>query len=71
LQGFDDVVVLWGRGVSMAKRRDILTFAGLAPAALLGAGKVTIPTVTYTEGQAKLTQEPFGELRIYFFKWKV
>ena len=27
---------------------------------------MTIPNITYTEGQAKLTQEPFGELRIYF-----
>jgi mannose-6-phosphate isomerase-like protein (cupin superfamily) len=50
----------------MAKRREILGLAGLVPAALLGAGKVTLPNVTYSERQAKLTQEPFGELRIYF-----
>ena len=46
----------------MAKRRDILLFAALAATAR-GA---KLPDATLAEPQAKLTREPFGDLRIYF-----
>jgi mannose-6-phosphate isomerase-like protein (cupin superfamily) len=45
----------------MPKRRDL--FALLMPAAAAGAA---LPNVTLTPKQAKLTKEPFGDLRIYF-----
>jgi mannose-6-phosphate isomerase-like protein (cupin superfamily) len=57
---------VWQPDPTMAKRRDLLWLAGLAPVALFGAGKSTIPNATLGEGQAKLTREPFGDLRIYF-----
>jgi mannose-6-phosphate isomerase-like protein (cupin superfamily) len=48
----------------MAKRRDLLFFAALAAA---GAAKgAKLPDATIGEPQAKLTKEPFGDLRIYF-----
>jgi mannose-6-phosphate isomerase-like protein (cupin superfamily) len=50
-----------------ANRRDLLKWAaalqGLAPS---GARASTIPNAVIDEKQAKLTQEPFGDLRIYF-----
>lgn len=46
----------------MAKRRDILLFAAMAATAR-GA---KLPDTTLAEPQAKLTREPFGDLRIYF-----
>ena len=36
------------------------------PAMLLADGGKRIPNVTLPEQQAKLTKEPFGDLRIYF-----
>jgi mannose-6-phosphate isomerase-like protein (cupin superfamily) len=48
----------------MAKRRDLLAaMAGLP--VMLGAAP-RLPNATYSEQQAKLTKEPFGDLRIYF-----
>lgn len=32
----------------------------------MGAGGKSIPNLTMPESQAKLTKEPFGDLRIYF-----
>ncbi len=54
--------------LAMAKRRDVLMLAGWNAMALWGApanGK-SIPNSTLAAGQAKLTRESFGDLRIYF-----
>src|SRR5262245_19866722 len=51
---------------TMAKRRDLLRLAGCAPAFLFPAAAVTLPNATLDEKKAKLTREPFGDLRIYF-----
>src|SRR5579863_4454164 len=53
----------------MAKRRDLMKFAGLnALAALAGAATAgpKIPNSTIGQDQAKLSKESFGDLRIYF-----
>jgi mannose-6-phosphate isomerase-like protein (cupin superfamily) len=52
----------------MANRRDVLKLAGLPAfaAAGFGAGAPRLPDATLGAGQAKLTREPFGDLRIYF-----
>jgi mannose-6-phosphate isomerase-like protein (cupin superfamily) len=53
----------------MAKRRDLMKLAGLnALAALAGAAtsEPKIPSATMGQDQAKLSKEPFGDLRIYF-----
>jgi len=52
----------------MAQRREILKLAGLNALAVLGSASVAprIPNATVNTGQAKLTQEAFGDLRIYF-----
>jgi mannose-6-phosphate isomerase-like protein (cupin superfamily) len=52
----------------MAQRREILKLAGLNALAALGSASVSprIPNATVNTGQAKLTQEAFGDLRIYF-----
>jgi quercetin dioxygenase-like cupin family protein len=48
-------------------RRDLLKWAaGLNGLALLGANAPSIPNAVVDEKQAKLTREPFGDLRIYF-----
>jgi quercetin dioxygenase-like cupin family protein len=48
-------------------RRDLLKWAaGLNGLALLGANAPSIPNAVIDEKQAKLTREPFGDLRIYF-----
>ncbi|MBS1824464.1 MAG: cupin domain-containing protein [Acidobacteria bacterium] len=49
----------------MAKRRGFLQSLAVAPA-LFAAGGNKIPNITLPEAQAKLTKEPFGDLRIYF-----
>ncbi|HUQ91944.1 MAG TPA: cupin domain-containing protein [Bryobacteraceae bacterium] len=49
----------------MAIRRNFLQSLAAMPTALMAAGG-TLPTVTMPEQQAKLTREPFGDLRIYF-----
>lgn len=36
------------------------------PALFAAEGSKKIPNLTLPEGQAKLTKEPFGDLRIYF-----
>lgn len=36
------------------------------PVFLFAAGKPSIPNLTMGEAQAKVTKEPFGDLRIYF-----
>jgi mannose-6-phosphate isomerase-like protein (cupin superfamily) len=51
---------------TMAKRRDLLRLAGCAPAFLFPATAATLPNATLDEKKAKLTREPFGDLRIYF-----
>jgi len=50
----------------MPQRRDILQFAALT--ALLGntAKAAKLPNMTFGPEKAKLTKEPFGDLRIYF-----
>ncbi len=49
----------------MPRRRDFLTLAG--PLAALSASAATrLPNLTMDPSQAKLTREPFGDLRIFF-----
>lgn len=50
----------------MPKRREVLRWAGLAPAAWLPAMAASLPNATIDEKQARVTHEPFGDLRIYF-----
>lgn len=51
----------------MAKRRDMLKLAGLAPLSpVFLQAAPTLPNATFDEKHAKLTREPFGDLRIYF-----
>lgn len=51
----------------MPRRRRFLESLALMPAAVLAADKAkSLPNVTLTEAQARLSREPFGDLRIYF-----
>ena len=50
----------------MAKRRGFLQSLAAGPALFAAAGSNKIPNITLPETQAKLTKEPFGDLRIYF-----
>jgi mannose-6-phosphate isomerase-like protein (cupin superfamily) len=53
----------------MAKRRDVVKFAGLNLLAALGnagAAGAKLPNATFGADKAKLTKEDFGDLRIYF-----
>ena len=51
----------------MPKRRELLSLPILlAPAALMAAKAPGFPNITVDEAKAKLTKEPFGDLRIYF-----
>ena len=50
----------------MSKRRDLFRLAGCVPALFLPAHAATLPNTTLDEKSAKLTREPFGDLRIYF-----
>lgn len=52
----------------MTKRRDILKLAGVPAFAAMGATapSARIPNVVIDPDKAKLTREPFGDLRIYF-----
>ena len=51
----------------MANRRDLLKLAGLPAFAAFAAGAAPkLPNATVAAGQAKLTREEFGDLRIYF-----
>lgn len=50
---------------SMPRRRDVLSFGALAALAANGAAP-KLPNVTLSPAHAKVTKEPFGELRIYF-----
>ena len=50
----------------MATRRDILPLAALPALAAFGASAGKLPNATLGPAQAKLTREPFGDLRIYF-----
>ena len=49
----------------MATRRDLFKLAGFPAAAAL-AGPARLPNMTLDAAGAKLTREPFGDLRIYF-----
>ena len=49
----------------MPNRRDLLKLAGIQ-AALASAAPAAIPNTVLASGKAKLTKEPFGDLRIYF-----
>lgn len=49
----------------MANRRDLLKLAGLPAFAAFAAGP-KLPNATVDASKAKLTQEAFGDLRIYF-----
>jgi mannose-6-phosphate isomerase-like protein (cupin superfamily) len=49
----------------MPRRRDVLSFGALAALAANGAAP-KLPNVTLSPANAKVTKEPFGELRIYF-----
>jgi len=50
----------------MAKRRGFLQSLAAVPAMFAAADGKKIPNLTLPESQAKLTKEPFGDLRIYF-----
>jgi mannose-6-phosphate isomerase-like protein (cupin superfamily) len=51
----------------MAKRRDLLKLAGMPGMLMFGAaGGPRLPNTVVDEKQAKLTREPFGDLRIYY-----
>jgi len=52
----------------MAKRRDLFKLAGIGAFAfaLPGSAASKLPNGTTALGQAKLTKEPFGYLRIYY-----
>jgi mannose-6-phosphate isomerase-like protein (cupin superfamily) len=51
----------------MTNRRDLLKLAALPPAAVLAfAGEKKLPSGLIDAAQAKVTHEPFGDLRIYF-----
>ena len=45
-------------------RRNVLTMLGITAVPLAAAAK--LPNVTLDPAKAKLTKEPFGDLRIYF-----
>lgn len=47
----------------MPDRRHLLT---LLPAALFAAGPSQLPSLVMDPKRAKLTREPFGDLRVYF-----
>jgi len=49
----------------MPRRRDVLSLGALAALAANGAAP-KLPNATLSAGNAKVTKEPFGELRIYF-----
>lgn len=52
----------------MAKRRDVLKMFPLAPAVLFGAASPAgkLPNAVMDAKNARITQEPFGELRVFF-----
>ncbi len=50
----------------MANRRDVLKLAGIPALAAFQAEAASLPNTTIDESRAKLTTEPFGDLRIYF-----
>src|SRR5579862_2518520 len=52
----------------MAKRRDLLKIAGLNALAALSAASTPgkLPDITIDAKDAKLSREPFGDLRVYF-----
>ncbi len=50
----------------MARRRRFLQSMAAMPAMLLADTAKRIPNMTLPEQQAKITKEPFGDLRIYF-----
>lgn len=50
----------------MARRRGFLYSLAAAPALFAAEGARKFPNITLDEQQAKLTKEPFGDLRIYF-----
>lgn len=52
----------------MAQRRDVLKLAGWNAIALFGAASENskLPNAALNMDRAKLTKEPFGDLRIYF-----
>jgi mannose-6-phosphate isomerase-like protein (cupin superfamily) len=48
------------------KRRNVLQLAGFGALPLFGADPAALPDGTLDESRAKLTREPFGDLRIYY-----
>jgi quercetin dioxygenase-like cupin family protein len=53
----------------MENRRDVLKLAGLALASgspLFAGPKAAIPNEVVASGQAKLTQQSFGDIRVFF-----
>ena len=48
------------------KRRSVLGMAGLGAMPLFGAGAPALSDGIVNEAAAKLTREPFGDLRIYY-----
>jgi mannose-6-phosphate isomerase-like protein (cupin superfamily) len=50
----------------MAKRRGFLQSLAAMPALFAAPGNGKIPNLSLDGQQAKLTREPFGDLRIYF-----
>jgi mannose-6-phosphate isomerase-like protein (cupin superfamily) len=49
----------------MAKRRDLLKLIPMAPLALFGAGPFKLAGGVVDGAHAKVTHEPFGDLRVY------
>jgi mannose-6-phosphate isomerase-like protein (cupin superfamily) len=50
----------------MAKRRDVLKAIPFAPAALFAAGAPKLPGGVIDPKSAKVSHEPFGDLRVYY-----
>lgn len=50
----------------MQKRRDLLKLPAALPFLPLARAAQTLPNITLDAAKAKLTKEPFGDLRIYF-----
>src|SRR6516164_641628 len=50
---------------SMPNRRDLFKLAAFQAVAAAAAGN-TIPSATLDKGQAKVANESFGDLRVYF-----
>jgi mannose-6-phosphate isomerase-like protein (cupin superfamily) len=48
------------------KRRNLIQMAGLNAMAMFGVQAASLPNTVISDTKAKLTKEPFGDLRIFF-----